>query len=341
LDNSRSTGAVTFLVDATGFGTEVEFHLAAGATEVVRIPVSEGSTVHVSVYAYDPVDDFGMAQLVDSSMRVVCMLDEPRASIGPVNCSSYTVPITLDNSRSLSETIFWIFDESRETEEDFAVPAGGTQTVDFAVTEDSFGAVLVSLASSLHGEGDPLLAEESFDVDCAPRQGITTATVGDFDCKSRTIRITIDNSGVNRATKVGLLAESELDSYDLFDEDVEVASGAIRIVRVSIPRFAQRVYAYVWNFDSQTTLDDGILAYRTIHINCPSTAARPTVAVKDAKLPQTGGFNLAIPLLGAALLTGGASMLALSGRRRQPPSTVPCIVRRDEIGNTFRKQPSP
>ena len=32
-------------------------------------------------------------------------------------------------------------------------------------------------------------------------------------------------------------------------------------------------------------------------------------------LPQTGGFNLALPLLGVALLAGGAGMLALSRRR--------------------------
>jgi hypothetical protein len=108
-------------------------------------------------------------------------------------------------------------------------------------------------------------------------------------------------------------------SWDFYD-DSGVAAGAIRVVRVGpIPRsIHDPVDVFVGNVDAQTTLDDYTLASRIVQNNCPTTAARPTVAVQGVKLgvnlAQTGGFNVALPLLGVALVgTGG--LLALAGRR--------------------------
>jgi len=76
------------------------------------------------------------------------------------------------------------------------------------------------------------------------------------------------------------------------------------------------VYVWISDEDPGVILDeDGPTAYRVFQLRCPTTAARPPVAVEGATLPQTGGFTLALPLLGLALLAGGAGMVAASGRR--------------------------
>jgi hypothetical protein len=102
-------------------------------------------------------------------------------------------------------------------------------------------------------------------------------------------------------------------------EELVVAPGSIRAVSLGpVPRFIDDVVpVYVLNTEAQSSLDDHVIAERLVRIDCPTTAARPTVAVEGAKLAATGGFNLALPLIGVALLTGGAGMLALSGRRTE------------------------
>jgi LPXTG-motif cell wall-anchored protein len=108
------------------------------------------------------------------------------------------------------------------------------------------------------------------------------------------------------------------DDYFSYDETHVVAPGAIRVLRVRGPASDQSLDVNVSNLDEpQTPTENLNLAYADLQITCPRTAARPAVpvAVGGATLPQTGGFNIALPLLGAALLAGGAGMVAVSGRR--------------------------
>ena len=113
LDNSRSTGAVRFVVHAvddyedwdTGhFLYEELFDVAAGATELVHLPVTGVSFVSILARAFDSTGP----ELGYAGLRVNCDVAEPKASIGDVACNDFTLPITLDNSRPSTETTFWV-----------------------------------------------------------------------------------------------------------------------------------------------------------------------------------------------------------------------------------------
>jgi LPXTG-motif cell wall-anchored protein len=144
-----------------------------------------------------------------------------------------------------------------------------------------------------------------------------TATIGNFDCKTGTIPVTIDNSEVVGTPYVevsAIVGDDDEPSWDFYD-DGGVDSGAIRVVQVGpIPRSIHGPVQVYVGTEPQTYLDDGDLAERDVHIDCPSAAVASTVATTSAKPSQTGGFNLALPLLGVALLTG-AGIFALSRRR--------------------------
>jgi LPXTG-motif cell wall-anchored protein len=309
LDNSRSTGAYGFVVTAfDDYFFDVWYYrqtfvVAAGATQVIQVPVADVQFVSIEVSAG-----------ASASLEVTCG-DEPRASIGDTDCSTFTVPITLDNSRSPRETTFWVGEYGRSFEA-FVVPAGAIQVPQVAVIEDSYALMIVSLTA--FGYPGASLAAEDLRVHCVPPDGWATSTV-EFDCNTRTILITIDNSDLASTTRLEVDIESSTYRYEFFDyyKSLDVAAGAIRVLRVPGPTSDQPVRVTVYDMrPAQTPTDDELLADLDLDINCPRTAARPTVAVKGAKLPQTGGFNLALPLLGAALLAGGAGMLALSCRRR-------------------------
>ena len=332
VDNARSTGAVGFRVGVSEgeenfFSEEVE--VAAGASAVIRVLVTDGSFVRISASVFDPTNENLSRAVAISSLKVICSGDEPRANVGDVNCSTLTVPVTLDNSRSQSETSFrvWIVrffeDEGRSSQETFAVPAGEARTIPIDATRVDALDVQVGLT----GVFAWLAQEEMRMVDCGPSQGVTTvttATIGDPDCRTRTFPVTIDNSDVVEPRTVEVNADWSPPSVSIYVEYVFVGPGEMRVVRVPIPRSIHGMDVIVVSFEAQTTLDDRVLAQRVMHMNCPSTAARPTFAVRGAKfpqasgvsqLPQTGGFRFALPLLGVALLAGGGGMLALSGRR--------------------------
>jgi LPXTG-motif cell wall-anchored protein len=312
VDNSRSTGPVLITVDYSGLEA---FELAAGATQVVPVSVSGGS-VYIQVLAQDPSsDEWGSFSVLafGTVSADQCATEGPRARIGEVNCSAFTVPITLDNSRSVSETAFrtsvWRHGPDPASEQEITLQAGEMQTLQIAVTEGSFWQLFV--LAPLPSE-PTVLAGEEFWVDCLA--GMTTVSVGAFDCSTRTIDVTIDNSDVTDTPLIMVFGYEQL--WQFLDES-GVASGAIEVVRVGpIPRTIHKpVHVLVLSQPPQTTVSDGTLARRDVDLNCPNTAARPTVAVAGAKLPQTGGFNFALPLLGVALLASGAGLLALSGRR--------------------------
>jgi LPXTG-motif cell wall-anchored protein len=130
------------------------------------------------------------------------------------------------------------------------------------------------------------------------------------------VPVNLDNSQSARTTTFFVSAWSVREGF--YERRFTVTAGDRRVVSVPVPN--NRVVEI--DVADQYGSDLGsILPYNRMNVHCERAAAghaaRPTTDVQGAKLPQTGGFNFALPLLGVALLTGGAGMLVLSGRRRQ------------------------
>jgi hypothetical protein len=163
-------------------------------------------------------------------------------------------------------------------------------------------------------------ADELMLSSAAKADGLMTATIGGFDCTTRSIRVTIDNSEVDGTPFVEVHAAVYGDDPDKalweFYDDQGVAAGARRVVHVgAVPRsVAGPVHVFVGS-EPQTSVDDGLLAERDVQTSCPKATSRPT-AVNSPELTQTGGFNLAFPLLGVALV-GIGGILTLSGPRSE------------------------
>jgi LPXTG-motif cell wall-anchored protein len=328
LDNTRSAGAVEFFVVADNDPDTEESYfesselLAAGAIKVIAISVTDGDHALINVYAFDPSDDNVTVELVLRDMDVQCTGDAPRISIGNVDCNTLTVPVTLDNSRSPTETSFWVVTqwEDQISEETVAVSAGETRVVHVNAVE--LGYLSVHASNISPGAEGPFANAQMY-VRCRPGERLPGATIGEIDCRTRTVSVTIDSSNteVVIGVEVGAYVPTPDDDEPLWEdyEALHAAPGAIRVVRLGpVPRFIDDVVpVFVVNTEAQASLDDHVIAERLVRIDCPSTANRPipTVEANGAMLPQTGGFNVALPLLGVALLAGGAGMLALTGRR--------------------------
>lgn len=161
---------------------------------------------------------------------------------------------------------------------------------------------------------------------CVP-SGYTTVTVGDVDCNARTVPVVFDNTAVSReayafapsAYHFAVWAYTVDGRQFSKAEGIEVGGRTIGVLHLRLPGSdpSETVQLVVINFNvSQTTLADELFALRLIRIDCGDSTARPAVVV-GATLPQTGGFSLALPLLGVALVgTGG--LLSLVGRRSRP-----------------------
>ena len=182
LDNSRSEDETTYVVTATMNDTVGEpifedgqtSTVPAGDVQTVRVPVTENLEVVVTVVDEDVLEatDGEEGTLAAEMLQVDCTQgDEPRASIGEVNCSNLTVPVNLDNTRSPLETTFTILvletgDVSYTYEESFDVAAGAERVAAVPVPNN---------AEVRMNVGDEFLAffplgisfdDETFAVDC-------------------------------------------------------------------------------------------------------------------------------------------------------------------------------
>lgn len=174
LDNSRSEDEMTYIVTVS-FAFEDEpatfedYNLLAGAVQPIQVPVTENVPVYVFVGAGDDANEaFEEGFLADELFRVNCTPgDEPLASIGEVNCTNLTVPVTLDNTRSAVESWFEVSagdeDEFEEPtfNDGFWVAAGAQRIVPARVPNNARVGVTV-------GDGNQFgpLADEQFDVHC-------------------------------------------------------------------------------------------------------------------------------------------------------------------------------
>jgi LPXTG-motif cell wall-anchored protein len=149
-------------------------------------------------------------------------------------------------------------------------------------------------------------------VDCTPGDE-PRVSIGEANCKTLTAPVTLDNTRSSVETLFRVTADSDIDGYE---EEFLVAAGAVRVVPVPVLGVAAVVYLVLVETDLGTPLPEKHLV-----VDCKRPAAgpdqRPSVAVKGAKreLPQTGGLNFVLPLIGVALLAAGGGMVALSGRR--------------------------
>jgi hypothetical protein len=326
LDNTRSTGPVAFYLFADPDPSTEESYfestelLSAGAIKAIQIPVIDGKSAYMEISASDPSDEYSYVELVALWRDVQCAGDRPRISIGDVDCSTLTVPVTLDNSRSITHTSFVVgtFSGEDSWEETVAVPAGETRVIQVEVTDVTN--VQVYASNNSPGALGPFTSAQIL-VRCKLGETLPTAAIGEIDCRTRTIPVTIDSSDteVVIGVEVSAYVPAPDDDEPLWsdDADLDAVPGEIRIVRVGpVALFIVDVVpVYVVNTEAQSTLDDHVIAKRDVPIDCPRTAARPTVAVESTKLAQTGGFNLALPLLGLALVAGGSGMLALTASR--------------------------
>jgi LPXTG-motif cell wall-anchored protein len=326
LDNSQSTMPVGFTVvvgsdDAVEH--TVEETIQAGGGQIVYLPVTEDAEVTVSI-----LDQSGPEHLLAFAvLQVDCKADDdphdPQVLIESLDCESSTVEVTLDNSRSQDETTFRVTartvpDGTETSNRTIDVPAGGMWMLWVSAAEDS--SVLVSVVDQgvmdeTAGE-DGELALKLFRVNCKTGR-VARASVGELNCTNLTVSVTLDNTRVQWPMTFAVGAVNFQGAQRYYAKLHDVAAGAERVVAVPVPNHAE---IFVFVGDQYLLENDSVIYdHETFDVDCQRPAgghaARPTVAVEWAKLPQTGGFNFALPLLGGALLAGGAGMLALSGRR--------------------------
>ncbi|MEP6760232.1 MAG: hypothetical protein ABJA93_02575, partial [Sporichthyaceae bacterium] len=304
LDNSRSTETVTYRVlageawlDEGGYSFQDTVQVSAGAIQTVVVPVTEDSVVEVLALDVPTGVKWG-PMLADSFLGVDCADDDdsqdPQARIGSVDCAQMTVDVTLDNSRSEDEmtytvTVSFAFEDEPATFEDYDLLAGDVQPIQVPVTENVPVYVFVGAgddANEAFEEG--FLADELFRVNCTPGDE-PLASIGEVTCTNLTVPVTLDNSRSSLKSWFEIIAIDEEEFGDpTFYDGFWVAAGAQRVVPARVSNNAQVA----------VTVGDGnqfgALAHEVIDVNCPRTAARPTVAVEGAKLPQTGGFKLAL-----------------------------------------------
>jgi len=179
LDNSRSADGTTYLVTAINLPDEEPtyeqtFNVAAGAVQTVPVPVTENSTVGVTVSDEDALEetDGEEGDLALELFRVDCTPgDGPRADIGEVNCPNLTVPVTLDNTLSTVETTFVVLagdpgDEGFfDYEKYFAVAAGAQRVTSVPVPNNAEVAVVAADGERFFGLGDTF-TYKTLTVDC-------------------------------------------------------------------------------------------------------------------------------------------------------------------------------
>jgi hypothetical protein len=232
------------------------------------------------------------------------------------------VDVTLDNSRSQDETTYLVSagDASAEEpayDETFVVAAGDVQTVLVPVTEDS--EVLVAIADDelieeTEGE-EGVLAVEYFPVNCTPGSDEPTATIGEVDCETLTVPVTLDNTASIESTRFIVLSGTTDADEATYEEEYELAPGEKRVVRVPVPNDAE---AAIVVSDSEDG-DGDLFEVEIFDVACakkPAPRAIPRFdGVADAGLANTGAGGIQLVALAALLLLSAGGMLNLLGRR--------------------------
>jgi hypothetical protein len=158
---------------------------------------------------------------------------DPRASIGDVSCTNWTVPVTLDNSRS-TETVFYqvlaadaFADESENTFEDtIEVSAGDIQVVAVPVTEDTVVEVYVA---ALDDDWSATVADAFLTVDCTDDDDPfdPKAEVGGVDCEHMTVDVMLDNSRSEQEVEFVVTMSLAVEDDPFYGDSFELPAGTI------------------------------------------------------------------------------------------------------------------
>jgi hypothetical protein len=171
---------------------------------------------------------------------------DPRASIGDVDCTTLTVPVTLDNSRSSEAVTYEVaaevpddldeFEEVTTFEEAVEVPAGTTRIVSVPVTEETEVHLMVAPSPRVEFDFGHSLADAQLRIDCTPDAGTHDARgrIGDVDCSSMTVDVTMDNGRSLEETTYSVVAESLAEDKLTYEQTFDVPAHELRTVNVPV-----------------------------------------------------------------------------------------------------------
>jgi hypothetical protein len=183
LDNTRSTDLTTYRVfhstkaNGTFEGyTDSFFDVEAGTSTVQEMALKDRAENDYRI------EDVATHTVLADSGYQLCDA-RPHITIGALDCTTSSVQVTLDNSRSATDTTFRVVGAS--SSRTVVVGAGRTAVRVYPLRNDSLNQYSVSV--------DELgISVTSAAVFCGDRPKIT---LGPFDCTSLVAPVTIDNSG--------------------------------------------------------------------------------------------------------------------------------------------------
>jgi len=230
LENGSATVPTVFHVrsarrDETLMDDDVE--VPPGATTSISIPLG--------VDTEDSVSITGPGGWLLAEERAVCgeMVIAPRAVIGDTDCSTLTVPVTLDNSAStvgVTYSVFWRplasdeYDDSRDEQ----VRAGEVRHLRLPIEDSAFYLVSVSARDSEQATSPPLARSIS-------TGGCGLLSVGPVDCLARTVDLTIRNTNAQFGGQLFVVHSARYPQHpSAFHTVVLVAPGATTVVTVPL-----------------------------------------------------------------------------------------------------------
>ena len=229
LDNSRSTDTVTFLVQVFAAGgpdptrSPSTFRVTAGEVRDVEVPLDDYAVVTVVVTSYLWPGSTELARGETTCGYV------SRAAIDAFDCGSLTATAHLENGSATVATVFHVRSATRDEtlmDDDVEVPPGATTSISIPLGDDTEDSV------SITGPGGWLLAEERAvcgEMVIAPR-----AVIGDTDCRTLTVPVTLDNSASTVDVTYSVYWRPLASDEDDDSRDEHVGAGEIRHVRLPI-----------------------------------------------------------------------------------------------------------
>jgi hypothetical protein len=215
---------------------------------------------------------------------------DPRASIGDINCTNLTVPVTLDNSRSTKAALYEIFagdaDGDEPTlEKTVAGPAGAIQIIDVAITEDTQFALSVYDRSQGDDLEDRILTFALLAVDCSVDDDShhPQARIGGLDCASMTIDATLDNSRSEDETTYLVTVFGLSYEEPTYEKTFTVPAGLMQTIPVPVTENSAVVVA-VGDNDAleETGGEEGDLARELFRVDCtPHDGPRASIGEVD------------------------------------------------------------
>lgn len=211
---------------------------------------------------------------------------EPRAAIGELDCVHLTVSVTMDNTRSTEAVKFTVQYEPPD-EEAFAQSfdvAAGVQLVEPIPVPDHTSLWLFAADDDLlnSSEGDlGILAEKEFQISCRPDARGAFATIGQLDCGTLTIPVTLDNSRATDPTTY-LVISGDGEAEEPEPQRIAVPAGATRVIQLAV-RDHTGVFVYVADGDIPQGTDEEDfgepLVQAFIDVTCTIQRHAPSVRV--------------------------------------------------------------